>query len=42
MGSEQFFEGVYDDGFSSRSHYAQWATRYDEAVANQGYAQPGP
>ena len=40
MGSEQFFEGVYDDGFSSRSHYAEWATRYDEAVADQGYAQP--
>ena len=40
MGSEKFFEGVYDDGFSSRSHYAEWATRYDEAVADQGYAQP--
>ena len=40
MGSEQFFDGVYEEGFSSRVHYAEWASRYDEAVGDQDYAQP--
>ena len=40
MGGEEFFDGIYEEGFSSSAHYAKWAARYDEAVTDQGYAQP--
>ena len=40
MTNSDFFDGVYEPGFDARSHYGEWADRYDDALEEQGYAQP--
>ena len=43
MGNEAFFTDIYTttDSESISAHYAEWADRYNAAVGEAGYAQPG-